>query len=193
MANVNSPFGLRPYGLAGGGVPRVNTFKQYTIAAALNATLSKNSPVILTGTGTNITASAGTSDTPIGVFNGCEYRDANTGRVIRAKNWVAQTVTKSGFPILAFVYDDPNMLYEVQGDNAAWVEADVGLNVDYVVGTAVNGVSGGYVTRTGINTTATLVCRIHEQSRRLTQTEWGAYARLVVTINANRHTSTTGA
>lgn len=194
MANVSSPFGLWPIGINGAGDVRTNVCARYTIAESLNATLDMFSPVVLTGTGTNITAGAGTGEFLVGAFMGCSYIDTN-GVPRFSRNWVASTATRSGLPITAFVADDPLTRFEIQGDNSAWAAADVGLNVDYAVGTrnAMANQSGAYAVRTGINTTATLMLRIVEHSRTVTNNEWGSYARLIVQINAHRWRSTTGA
>lgn len=195
MANVNAPFGLKPIGALGVGDPRVNSYgKTYTIATALNATLDLYTPVVLTGTGNDITTGAGTGEFLVGSFLGCEYLDPS-GKLVKKHNWVAQTATKTGSVIKAYVADDPDLLFEILGDNSSWVVADVGLNVDYSLGTrnAVVNQSGAVAVRTGINTTATLMLRILGLSDTVTANTWAAYARLKVKINAHRYATATGA
>lgn len=194
MANVNSPFGLAPIGLAAGGEVRTNVFAQYTIASALNATIDQFSPVVLTGTDTNITAGAGTGEYLIGSFLGVEYIDAY-GTPQFKRNWVAATPIKSGTVAKAIVADDPNTLFEIQGNSESWAAADIGLNVDYSVGTrnATINRAGTVAVRTGIAGTATLMLRLLELSREITTNDFGAYARLIVKINAHRYATATGA
>lgn len=194
MANVNSPFGLRPIGLAGGGDVRCNNFMQYTIASALAATIDEFSPVVLTGTDTNITAGAGTGELLVGAFMGCSYIDS-FGTPRWSNHWVSGTTVKTGTTVSAFVADDPFTLFEIQGDSGVWAAADIGMNVDYSVGTrnAVVNRAGTVAVRGTPAVTATLMLRLRGLSPTVSPNAYGAYARLLVSINAHRNLSTTGA
>jgi len=135
MANVNSPFGLRPVRHLTGGMIRLT---QYSIATGYSTSIFAGDVVEATGTGKNIAkAAAGNADN-LGVFAGCRYVDAQ-GRQVFSPMWPANTTATE---IVAFVYDDPNIVFECQVSTIA--EADVGNLMDWDVGTGVaaTGVSG---------------------------------------------------
>ena len=66
----------------------------------------------MTTDGTVIRGTAG--GTALGVFYGVEYIDNDTGDVKFKKVWSNATAVKSGNPIKAYVYDDPNINFAVQ-------------------------------------------------------------------------------
>ena len=120
-----------------GGACRLS---KYSIASIYNTNIFQGDVVEMTGTGKNIAKSAAGNADNIGVFNGCSYVDSG-GNVIFSKHWPANTVATK---IVANVYDDPNIVFEVQCDTLA--EGDVGTLVDINVGTGstVTGISGAY-------------------------------------------------
>ncbi len=137
MANVNSPNGLRAVRHLTGGVIRT---AEYSIASAYNTDIFKGDPVQMTGTGKNIAvAEAGNVDN-IGVFAGCNYVNA-AGEQKFSKYWPASTVATE---IVALVYEDPKIVYEIQADTIA--EADVGNLIDWDLGTGstTTGISGAF-------------------------------------------------
>lgn len=118
MANVNAPFGLKPLSrLDGGVVGRVNN---YSIADAYASAIGYGDLVVLAGTfnantpypSPNISLGA-TTNTFRGVFAGCSYQDT-LGNFIWSKNWVASTSTLNAVGAQAFVYDDPQIIFQVQ-------------------------------------------------------------------------------
>ena len=137
MANADSPFGLRAIGHISGGSVRL---RRYSIASAYGTDIYHGDVVEMTGTGTNIAKAAAANADNLGVFVGCRYVNAS-GEQKFSPYWPASTVATQ---IVALVYDDPNIIYEVQCDTLA--EGDIGTLVDWNVGTgsALNGTSGLY-------------------------------------------------
>ena len=77
----------------------------------------------------------------VGVFNGCQYTDPTTGEQIYKNYYPASTDASD---IIAFVIDDPMVVFEVQAD-AAFPIADLFGNFDIVYtssGSTVTGISG---------------------------------------------------
>jgi hypothetical protein len=112
MQTLN-PFGFRPsYNPTG-----LDRGKQYTIANAYATALYKGQPVLLASTGV-IQVGAATGDL-LGVFQGCEYQDAGTGKWVESNYWPASQNTVSGSAIRAWVLDDPSIVYAVQCDGTA--------------------------------------------------------------------------
>jgi hypothetical protein len=77
----------------------------------------------------------------IGVFNGCFYV-APTTKKPTWSNYYPGSITPASGEIEAFVYDDPNKLFEIQGDGII-AQSSVGRNTNivYAVGSTVNGQS----------------------------------------------------
>ena len=133
MSATSAPFGFRPaYNPIG-----LERAKKYTIASAYNTQIPKGAPVILNTNGT-ITMGTAAADI-VGVFAGCEYVD-NVGKPTESSFWPANQVATQ---IVAWVYDDPNEVFEVQSDGsiaqtAVGDQADVS-NVAAVTGSAAIG------------------------------------------------------
>ena len=78
----------------------------------------------------------------VGVFNGCQFTDPTTGEQV-FKTSILQASTNAS-DIIAFVIDDPNVVYEVQADDTFPV-ADLFGNFDIVYtssGSTKTGISG---------------------------------------------------
>lgn len=141
MSNTNAPFGLRPVRQLSGCADI--SISPYTIASSEATAMALGSPVKLTGTGTNI-ALAAAGDTAVGVFAGVEYLNTQ-GEHVRSQYWPAGTVTYDGTDAQALVWDDPNIIFEIQ--TATLAKADVGQLADWVAGTldTLNKRSGAYL------------------------------------------------
>ena len=126
MANANAPCGFSPVRHKSGGQIRISN---YTIASGYAANLGRGDPVELTGTGKNIQAAAGGNVDNLGIFAGVEYTDAQ-GQRQYSGYWASGTV---GTDIVASVWDDPMIVFEVQGDSVA--EGDIGALADWTLGT----------------------------------------------------------
>src|SRR5512138_229807 len=107
MSATAAPFGLRPaYNPTG-----LDRAKKYTIASAYGTAIFKGDPVILNTNGT-ITIGTAAADL-LGVFAGCEYTDAGTGKRVVSDYWPAAQAVAAGSETYAWVYDDPNNVYDV--------------------------------------------------------------------------------
>lgn len=51
---------------------------------------------------------------PVGIFVGCQYIDAKTGYQVNTNSWIAGTQVKAGTEIIAWVNDDPEVVFKVQ-------------------------------------------------------------------------------
>ena len=156
MSSTSAPYGFRPsYHNSGQMRP-----KAYTITSTYNANIFSGDPVKLTSDGviqlgTSDGTRSGTTDgvTLLGVFAGVQYLDA-TGKPTISPFWPAGT---TGTNIVAWVYDDPETLYDVQYANPGTpgtdsVQTAVGAECDWRVaspgGSTQTGLSNTYLTAT---------------------------------------------
>tara|TARA_R110000787_G_scaffold104134_1_gene210934 strand:- start:346 stop:930 length:585 start_codon:yes stop_codon:yes gene_type:complete len=140
MANQDAPFGLRPIGRIG-GTPFTGGQNRYRIAANYNTSIFQGDMVAqVTGGTVAIHADGGTVPV-VGVFNGCEYTDPTTGKVTFSNYYPAST---NADDIIAFIIDDPMVVYEIQSD-AVFPITDLFGNFDIIyttAGSTQSGVSG---------------------------------------------------
>jgi hypothetical protein len=123
MSATLAPFGFRPsYNPIG-----LERAKKYTIAGGFATAIFKGQPVILNTNGT-ITNGAAAADL-LGVFAGVEYVDA-TGKPTVSNFWPAAQAVFAGSVPTAWVYDDPNEVYEVQADGSI-AQTAIGDQADY--------------------------------------------------------------
>jgi len=139
MANKDAPFGFRPVGELGSEIQNGGTSK-YLIASGSSNAIYKGDVVYIIGTG-YIDVSGATTTANVGVFNGCFYNDPTTQKPTW-KNYYPGSITPTVGNIEAFVYDDPNKLFEVQSAGTL-TQAAVGDNADqvYTAGSTINGQS----------------------------------------------------
>lgn len=121
MSATLAPFGFRPADHPTGNARA----KPYTIASAYGTAIYKYSPVILNTNGT-ITIGTTAADL-IGVFAGVEYTDS-TGKPTWSNYWPASTTATN---ITAYVWDDPDLIYDVQA-NGSVAQTAVGDQADVV-------------------------------------------------------------
>jgi len=138
MANVLERFGLRPSRQLNGS-PFINAQNRYRIASGNSTSIFQGDLVKPLASGTISRAVANTSDTVIGVFNGCFYTDPTTQKPT-FKNYYPTSTNASD--IIAFVIDAPDTVFEVNA-NAVFAVADLFQNY------SINNVSGS--TQTGIS------------------------------------------
>ena len=149
MSAISAPYGFRP-SFHNSGQMRP---KAYTITSAYAANIFSGDPVKLTSSGviqlgTSDGTRSGTTDgiSLLGIFAGCQYLDAS-GKPTISPFWPTGT---TGTEIVAWVYDDPETLFDVQFTNASAgtsVQTAVGEECDWTVA------SPGGSTRTGLSTT----------------------------------------
>jgi len=159
MANIDAGFGLRPVGKLGSEAINMGT-SQYEIASGETDVIFKGDLVKLETTGKITKSGNGDAVAAIGVFNGCFYNDPTTQKPTFSNHYPG-SITPTQGAIDAFVYDDPNMLFEIQADGV--IAADkVGRNADivYAAGNTINGQSKTEINSTVANAGAAAQLRI---------------------------------
>ena len=140
MANKDAAFGMKPVRMIGGGA-YTGGQSRYRIAANYGTSIFQGDMVAqVTGGGIEVHADGGTVPI-VGVFNGVQYTDPTTKEQVYSNYYPAST---NASDLIAFVIDDPNVVYEVQAD-AAFPVADLFGNFDIVYsssGSTVTGISG---------------------------------------------------
>ena len=151
MANVDAAFGLVPVRHMSGNVPRAN---KYTIASGLAENIFTGDLVILISTGL-LTPHTATEVNNIGVFAGVSYT-ASDGSYVYSQYWPTGT---SATNIIAYVYDDPYIVYRVQSAGTT-AQTNIGNCADVVAGagSTTTGQSGFEISGTMAAGTAT--CKI---------------------------------
>ena len=151
MANKDAAFGLRPVGKLGSSVNNSGTTK-YRIEDNQAGAIYKGDVVFVgdgSDAGTGVTPAAGYigpvaagNICSVGVFNGCFYIDP-TSKKPTWSNYYPGSINITVGTIDAFVYDDPNMLFEVQASGTLTYATVVNNNIDilYGAGSTVNGQS----------------------------------------------------
>ena len=140
MANIDAPFGLRPVGELGSNIQNGGTSK-YLIVSGESDIIMKGDLVKLEASGYITLSTDSDSVGAIGVFNGCFYVAPTTFKPTWS-NYYPGSITPASGSLEAFVYDDPNKLYEIQGDGII-AQSSVGRNSNlvYAAGETVNGQS----------------------------------------------------
>lgn len=185
MANVDSPFGLRPVKTVS-GQPYSGAANVYSTATGDGTAIFVGDPVTLSGTSQTINGrvyvdvdQAATGNIVLGVVVGVLpatrdstiYREASTQRLL-------------------LVADDPGLLYEIQevSGGTAFTANDAGLNANFVVGSGstTTGMSGVELNNSGEATTNTLDLQIVGLVNR-EDNAIGEHAKWLVRINRNRY------
>jgi len=138
MPNVVEQYGLKPSRQLNGS-PFINAQNRYRIAANNSTAIFQGDLVKPLDSGNISRAIANTSDSVVGVFNGCFYTDPTTQKPTFS-NFYPGSINASD--IVAFVIDGPETVYEVNAD-AIFAVADIFKNY------SINTVSGN--TQTGIS------------------------------------------
>jgi hypothetical protein len=186
MANTNAPFGFKPVRHLAGGTIRSN---EYTIntsgTTGFNDNIFCGDAVVLNADGTIEIGAVANRVT--GIFDGCQYV-ASDGSIVFSRNWVASTAVKTGTSITCWVYDDPNIVFEVQA--TTYAATDKGLIIDHVVGTGntSTGQSGSYADM-GDTTVTSGGFRVLGLVPRVGN-EVGSYARIEVKMSDSTLAST---
>jgi hypothetical protein len=151
MSSTSAPFGFRPSFHNSGQIRP----KAYTIASTYAANIFSGDPVKLVdaGTvqlGTSDGTRSGTTDgiSLLGTFAGCQFNDSS-GKPTISPYWPSGTTATE---IIAYVYDDPETLFNVQYSNPGTpgttsMQTAVGEEMDWVVA------SPGGSTSTGLSNT----------------------------------------
>lgn len=162
---VSAPYGLKPVNLIGGQVFAGAT-RQFQIASGYATSIYNGDAVLLVTSGTIEKDSGTTTATPVGVFLGCSYVNAQ-GQTIYQQYFPASTTAPTGTVITAFVADDPDTLFKVAVVSGTTVIAGVsraviGSNMSLVqnAGSATTGDSKVAVLSSSAATTNTLPIRV---------------------------------
>ena len=146
MANINVAFGFKPVGKHGSS-PATQGTSQYFIASDASA-IFQGSPVKaeLTGGTIQIASATGNGDQLVGVFAGCEFVDATTGKLRFSNTWPGSGSANTNFDIKGFVYDDPAQRFIIASDGTntdrATAKADIFKTADIASGTSGNTTTG---------------------------------------------------
>tara|TARA_R100000781_G_scaffold72880_1_gene45557 strand:+ start:2431 stop:3015 length:585 start_codon:yes stop_codon:yes gene_type:complete len=154
MANKDASFGMKPVKMMGGS-PWTGGTSRYRIAANYDTAIYTGDMVAqVTGGTVEIHADGGTVPI-VGVFMGCQYTDPSSGEQVFSAYYPASTNTSD---IIAFIVDDPNVVFEIQADDTFPI-ADLFGNFDIVYtnsSSTQSGLSGAELDVTTGATTAGL-------------------------------------
>ena len=123
MSSTNAPFGLRP-AFHPSGLDRAQALAG-GIVSAYSSDILKGQPVKYVTAGVIQPAAAG--DAFVGAFSGVEWTDT-TGRRRVSNYWPANTAYQTG-SCVAYFYNDPNIVYEVQADGSL-AQSSIGDEAD---------------------------------------------------------------
>ena len=145
MANKDAPFGLRyvrnlqgNYNSSGQSRYRITTADQTNTTSIFQGDIvTQNTAGIVTRIARADGGSA-TSDIILGVFNGCFFTDPTTSKPTFSNRWPGNAATDA----IAFIYDDPMDVFEIQAD-AAFPVADLFGNLDIVDNTGTGSTDSG--------------------------------------------------
>mgnify|MGYP000716283120 FL=1 len=146
MANANVAFGFKPVGKHGSS-PATQGTSQYFIASDASA-IFQGSPVKaeLTAGTIQIGSATGNGDQLLGVFAGCEYVDASTGKLRFNNTWPGSGSANTDFDIKGFVYDDPSQRFIIAADGGntsrATAKVDIFKTADIASGASGNTTTG---------------------------------------------------
>ena len=146
MANANVAFGFKPVGMHGSS-PATQGTSQYFIASDASA-IFQGSPVKAELTGGTIQIGSATNDGVqlVGVFAGCEFVDATTGKLRFSNTWPGSGSANTNFDIKGFVYDNPAQRFIIASDGTntdrATAKADIFKTADIASGASGNTTTG---------------------------------------------------
>ena len=146
MANANVAFGFKPVGKHGSS-PATQGTSQYFIASDASA-IFQGSPVKaeLTGGTIQIGSATGNGDQFVGIFAGCEFVDATTGKLRFSNTWPGSGSANTNFDIKGFVYDDPAQRFIIASDGTntdrATAKVDIFKTADIASGASGNTTTG---------------------------------------------------
>jgi hypothetical protein len=154
MPNTNAAFGFRVY--RGMGADPTYELSVRLIKSDNSTAIYFGDPVTNLNTGYITRATAGTAQIS-GIFAGCKYLSTSQKRTVWSNFWPGADAAAD---VEAYLVDSPNAQFVVQAGGTAIGLADMGLNVQFNLGTgnSATGISGAYVESPAV--TATLPFRI---------------------------------
>ena len=131
---------MKPISVIGGGI---NSTNQYFIKSDASA-IFQGSPVeveLTGGTAAIITTAGGDQKQLLGVFAGCEYVDASTGKLTFKNTWAGSGTADTNHDIKCFIYDNPMQKYIIasNGTNTSRATAKVDIFRTAILATATAG------------------------------------------------------
>jgi len=182
MANKDASFGLRPARMMNGSA-FMNQQNRYRITSGATTPIFQGDLVETLTAGTIGRKAAGETDAALGVFNGCRYTDPVSGKETFS-NYYPGSISASD--IEAFVIDAPDVVYEIQADEAFPV-TDLFGNFDIIdtnSGSTQSGISGTEIDVSTGATTATLPLKAIDISQDPENSDTGsANTNVMVVIN----------
>ena len=160
MATVATPMGAEPVDTLSASGSFTGKVRHIKIANAYNTAIFYGDFVKLVAAGTVEKAAVTTSVVAgtVGIFVGCAYTDPSTNQKTFNQQFPASTAADD---IVAYVVDDPKLLFRMQGDEAI-AQTGLGNNISAVstagstsIGRSKNALDGG-----SIATTNTLQLRV---------------------------------
>lgn len=196
MANVDSPFGLRPIRHIH-GAPYNGGGNWYYIPSSYATALFIGDPVVKVANGSNTAAltAPGMGFADIGTLpeiNKCTAGDANpiTGVIVgfaANPDNLSNKHNPASTERVALVCDDPDVVFEIQADSAGTIPAaNVGLNGNVIfthAGSTTTGLSGVELNSSTEATTATFQLKILRAVNRLDNEATAQHAKFEVMIN----------
>jgi len=184
MPNVVEKYGLRPSRQLNGS-PFINAQNRYRIAANNTTAIFQGDLVKPLTSGTISRAVANTSDTVVGVFNGCFYTDPTTQKPTFS-NYYPGSVNASD--IIAMVIDGPDTVYEVKAD-ATFVVADLFRNYSITneTGSTQTGISKVTLDVSESGTAGTFVVQAIDISQDVFNSDVNASSNVGVLVRINNH------
>ncbi len=183
MANKDAAFGMKPVRMVG-GAPYTGGQSRYRIAANYGTSIFQGDMVAqVTGGTVEVHADGGTVPV-VGVFNGVQYTDPTSGEQVFSNYYPAST---NASDIIAFIIDDPDVVYEVQADDTFPV-TDLFGNFDIVYtssGSTQTGISGAELDVTTGATNTTLPIKAIDISEDPNNSDTGAANTNVLVVIQN--------
>ncbi|MCD6162610.1 MAG: hypothetical protein J7K40_09390 [candidate division Zixibacteria bacterium] len=198
MANKDTPLGLVPIRHSN-GAPYNGAFSEYYIPVGYGTALGVGDPVVITGE-SNTTAYKGNAPGTLPAISKAAVDSGYVTGVIVGFNVLPDDLTKTynaaSTERIAYVADDPDLVFEIQEDNAgtALTAAAVGLNADFIFThslSTTSGKSGVELNGSTAATTNTFLLKIRRLVNRV-DNELGASAKWEVTINLHTQRYVTG-
>lgn len=199
MANaLTGGYGLRPIGITGSG-PNSTGTTQYEIASNNTDAIYHGGIVIPLAAG--VIGKTDQAVAPLGVLNGVEYVDSNSGKTVFSNYWPGSNNVSvdTNHPVKAFVFDDPMQLYVVAADGTntdrATAQADIFANCDMASvnnGSTSTGQSSDMLDISAAATTNTLDVRIVGLYEDDANTDYSAVGhQYIVRLNGHFNSGTT--
>ena len=195
MAATSSPYGFRPVGTIHSNAFTGATARAYSLTADNSVAIYTQGLVVIAGgapNGGGTAPAAGTLsvNSPIGICAGVKYTDPTMKYSLWGQYLPANAITAGYTNVFVYVWDDPNMLWQVQA-NTSVTKASIGLNADILTltGSSTTGLSA--ITIGSIATTNTLPVRIidlvNSTSTSGLSVPGDAYTDCIVKWNLNTH------